>query len=389
MVRKAADVYIDENEGYYVIRTYTWKDLTPAMFETKEIYDKYITALKKADKTSITLVCFNSTPAYRGFYCFDGFSFVGGFSSGRKDLFNLYSYDNSSVWRPSGSIVNLCVNLPSTYLEYRYNFFTNDGRSLRIWKSLDSMKNHIVGKDNLYFSSGYGSFNESDDNSVTFTGAYYSNSSYSHTIIQNNIDNSQEINETVINNIVNNYITNNYYGTDSDSNDGGIGGDGSGNWLIDLIKGIPELLKALVDGLAGISDSIVGLFKKLFTPSEESRSSLKEKVEEKFSFVGISHGEITSLQDRFETMGNTAPTITFPLSKTPLSEYGVGDITVLFDWFEPYRYGFHTLLSSIMWIMFIFNQYFALKHIIQGTGSFTSSLEEPEPEHHRSGFDLW
>lgn len=206
----------------------------------------------------------------------------------------------------------------------------------------------------------YSSFDNSVDNSITFTGQYFNTSEYSHTTIQNNIDNSQEtINETTVNNIVNNYITNNYYGTDVPDPSPGPDTDSS---LTEIITGISQLPTVLIDGLEK-------LFTKLFVPSEGFADPIKDKINAKFYFISDTHSDIVGLVDRFDSMGQTAPTITFPLSKTPLGSYGVGDITISFEWFAPYRTGFQLLISAVMWAMFLFSQYFGIKNLIQATDS--------------------
>lgn len=424
MVRKAADAYIEEYEGYYLFKTKTLTDISPTFFQHKAAYDASCDILRSVNDDTILFLSYYSYS--NKFYYFADVSktYLVRYGNGiPSSAIQISAYDYSwsafnlsvrtlefnSKWELiNDTFTQRASNSSFTYYPFRDLYsdnsayagwvFTSDGRSVKIWKSIDEMKKYSVGKSDIYYSTQYSGFDYEVDNSVTFDYDYYTSNNYSHTVIQNNIDNSTEVNETVINNIVNNYITNNYYGGGSGGGEDNPGG--SGNWFTELITGIPTLLKALIDGLAGIVDSIagfletlvesiVGLFDKLFVPSEESRNNLEEKVNEKFSFIDTSHGEITNISERLETMGGTAPTITIPLSKTPLSKYGIGDYVMTFDWFEPYRYGFHTLLSSIMWIMFIFNQYFALKNILQGTGSFASSLDEPEPEHHRAGFDLW
>ncbi len=218
------------------------------------------------------------------------------------------------------------------------------------------------------------------DNSITFTGQYYTTNAYSYTTIQNSIDNSQEINETTINNIVNNYITNNYYGTDN-SGGGGSGGGGndpgsSGNWFTDLITGIPKLLAALIDALSDLVsaggellEKIIRLFTDLFVPSEGFADPLIEKANEKFTFREQSEKNINLIFDQFSGMGQSIPTLTFPFSKTSLAKYGVGDYTVSFDWYAPYKPSVDVIFSAILWVMFAFNQYFAVKNIINASGS--------------------
>lgn len=415
LVRQNMDAYIEEYEGYWLVPTYKPDVLSLTSFNDKEFYEAARDSLKTLSSNQIIGISFNFYSNQFYIRDFSGFNFVGSLTS-------FYVYDD--LWKKATtkydliSVTNIHIlDLAKTYdwiytsdsyssiSKYIYcssaplrgaTLVTTDGRYIKLWKSLDTFKAYSVGQSNIYYSSSYSSFDNSVDNSVTFSGSYYSNNDYSHTSIQNNIDNSQEINETTINNIVNNYITNNYFGSDDSSGGGGSGGgSGSGNWFTDLITGIPQLLSALLDGIAALLEAggnllgvVTELFTKLFVPSEGFADPIKDKIDEKFVFIGDAHTSMLDIVDRFDTMGQTAPTITFPLSKTPLAKYGVGDITVTFDWFEPYRVGFHLLISAIMWAMFLFNQFFGLKHLIQGTGSFTSTIDAEEPDHNPIGF-LW
>lgn len=401
MVREAADAYIEEYEGYWLIPSFTYKDLSPSQFPTKTEYDCVTASLKTIPSGGVFLMSRNSSYDYFMDATDDNFVANGTYSPGKSYGLSVNKYDSNWTFvyfnhvffeRSKPSIVDLSkfnsdlytygtmfvrLNLSDiTACVQSWGFlFTLDGRTIKVWKSLDALKNYSVGKSNIYYSNTYSSFDNSVDNSVTFTGQYYTSNAYSHTTIQNNIDNSQEINETTVNNIVNNYITNNYYGTD---NPGGGGDDpgSSGNWFTDLITGIPQLLAALVDGLADLVEAggklvegIVNLFTKLFVPSEGFADPLIEKVNEKFTFKEQSEKNINLIFDQFSSMGQSIPTLTFPFSKTSLAKYGVGDYTVSFDWYAPYKPSVDVVFSAILWVMFAFNQYFAVKNIINASGS--------------------
>lgn len=418
LVRQNMDAYIEEHEGYYLVPTLTYKDISPTQFGSKAYYDQAYDFLKNTLGDELVFLRYYGN-SFVTVALLDDLYFVNtSYSNVESMIFEVKTYNDNwiavqpFIWDFPDAIsvfpnTDGCVRYSSStkrfgfYVDGNINHnlfyipFSNDGRIFKIWKSLDSFKLYSVGRSNIYYSSAYSTFDNSVDNSVTFSGGYYMTNDYSHTTIQNNIDNSQEINETTINNIVNNYITNNYYGSDDGSGGGSGGGGGSGNWFTDLITGIPQLLSALLDGIAALLEAggnllgvITDLFTKLFVPSEGFADPIKTKIEDKFVFIGDAHSSMLDIVDRFDTMGQTAPTITFPLSETPLAKYGVGDITVTFDWFEPYRVGFHLLISAIMWAMFLFNQFFGLKHLIQGTGSFTSTIDAEEPDHNPIGF-LW
>jgi len=419
MVREAADAYIDEYESYYLVSTYTYNDLPPSIFNNKDFYDSLVASMKTLDDESV-LLCFYYLTFNVGLL--RDVNFVGSYYPDRGNAYCKYgkvSYFSSTVYNSLWQGLNIKYfqlnrdsgfdtinfksdNLPSTSFSSSYAYicgikylgsfndnspknyvtpFTSDGRAIKVWKTLDAMKSYTVGKCNIYYTNNYSRFDNSVDNSVTFTGQYYTSNAYSHTAIQQYIDNSQDINETVVNNIVNNYIINNYYGTDTPGGDVPGGDPDTGNWFTELLNGIPQLLAALADGLAALSElggklaeGVTNLFTKLFVPSEGFADPIKDKINNKFYFINETHSDIIGLVDRLDTMGKTVPTVTFPLSKTPLSRYGVGDLTVSFEWFEPYRTGFQLLISAIMWAMFLFNQFFSLKNLIQGTDSLSGHV---------------
>lgn len=161
-----------------------------------------------------------------------------------------------------------------------YPVFTSDGRAIKIWKSLDAFKASSVGKSDIYYSKDYGTFEESKDTGLTFTGAYY-NGSYSHDTIQNTIDNSETtIDNSTINNIVNNYITNNYGdGSGSGgaaSGDGSSGSGSSGGWW-DIGSGISAFIEgiaSLLDFLLKLLGDLVGLLSSFLTSVLDVFSSL-------------------------------------------------------------------------------------------------------------------
>ncbi len=409
LVRRNMDAFIEEHEGYWLVPSYTYKDILPSMFTSRDAY----TTVRESFKTvpDDLVIYFNSNYFYSmegsnailnelsyitlennnslfnslvfRFYVvnnnwsripFNYFRFYNGeiYDLSDSSLFsNKNSYFNGNVYKDIVCYSSISINPV---------FITSDARQIKIFKSLDAFKQYSVGKTNIYYSNTYSSFDNSVDNSITFTGQYYTTNAYSYTTIQNSIDNSQEINETTINNIVNNYITNNYYGTDN-SGGGGSGGGGndpgsSGNWFTDLITGIPKLLAALIDALSDLVsaggellEKIIRLFTDLFVPSEGFADPLIEKANEKFTFREQSEKNINLIFDQFSGMGQSIPTLTFPFSKTSLAKYGVGDYTVSFDWYAPYKPSVDVIFSAILWVMFAFNQYFAVKNIINASGS--------------------
>lgn len=308
MARKAVEAYIEEYEGYYLVPTYKPSVLSQTDFNQKEIYEAARDSLKTLSDNQIIGISLDNQRDF--FICdFSCLNLVGSLSA-------VYLYDDSWIRKSSKWAAIRNTNIHSVDLsnkgdwddtnsssfaisEYIYRsskplmgttLVTTDGRSVKVWKTLDSFKAYSVGNSNIYYSSDYSKYDASVDNSIEFSGSYYSStsSSYSHDVIQNSIDNSSEVNESTINNIVNNYITNNNYG-DSSGGSGSGSSSGSGDWwnigsgLESFIKGIAALLdfalKLLGDLIALLSTfatSVLDLFKSLALIGSEFGDFLAE-----------------------------------------------------------------------------------------------------------------
>lgn len=313
MARKAVEAYIEEYEGYYLVPTFTYKDISPTMFSSKDYYETLLAMLKKIPDGSLFSFYLNKQNVYD--LDFPNLNFViNSYAHIENGSFDVYLYD--SDWKLISSLDSSAVNADglenfplmsgkSSLYASRFSFntkmitgptdsnillFSKDGLSIRVWKSLDSFKAYSVGQSNIYYTNTYSSFDSNVDNSIEFSGSYYNstNTTYSHDVIQNTIDNSSEVNESTVNNIVNNYITNNNYG-DSSGGSGSGSSSGSGDWwnigsgLESFIKGIAALLdfalKLLGDLIALLSTfatSVLDLFKSLALIGSEFGDFLAE-----------------------------------------------------------------------------------------------------------------
>ncbi len=318
MVRQAADFYIEEHEGYYLVHTFTYKNFPASVFDNKAKYDFICNTFKTAKSDGVYfLQNFSGLKIYQA----TGYSFVGTLENNKIE-FSSYASDWTSARLYSAAFTDFSAGIdlskynPSSdsdkisipaYQNYIITYFgkngsmepylypvTADGRTIKVWKTLDGFKNHTVGRSDIYYTNSYSKFDSSVDNSIEFTGSYYNSTTnnYSHDNIQNTIDNSQEtINESTVNNIVNNYITNvtNNYGGGSGSGDDDSGGDWNlGEGIEAFVKSIMELLdfvlKLLGDlvGLLGrFLTDVLEVFKSLGVVGSEFGGFLKEV----FSFL--------------------------------------------------------------------------------------------------------
>lgn len=292
MVRQAADAYIEEYEGYYLVTTHKISDVSPTSFSTKDRYDAFLGVFEGISDSDII---FYRSFVDRNYNCYDDFydvttgNFIFSSKNGTYISFSVindnwescpfphdsYRYSPAPLSGNDFTILDLksadaaTLSSPSHYFSGLIGLYTVDGRTVKVWKSLDAFKKYAAGKSDIYYTKDYSGFDESKDTGYTFTGTQY-NGGYSHDIIQTTIDNSSEVNESTINNIVNNYITNNY--GDTSGSGSGSGGDSSGSgddwWNVGdgisaIVKGIAQLLdfllKLLGDLIGVISDFLVGL----------------------------------------------------------------------------------------------------------------------------------
>ena len=133
-----------------------------------------------------------------------------------------------------------------------------------------------------------------------------------------------------------------------------------------------------VDGFLGnLFSGLTKLFKKLFVPSDQFFTA-------KFNLVKSEFGFYTSVVDTVEvfvdflqkTDFNEPPKIPINLgaAKSKIN-YG-GEAYVLdMSWYAPYKGSVDTIISAILWTVFIFNTFKALPNTINGvsSGAFSSA----------------
>lgn len=340
MVRQAADAYIEEYEGYYLLKTHKPSEILPTFFATKEQYDITVNVFKGMtdDMVIIPLYVYSAGNGSLRFYdASDGNFIFGGYADNsnirRNTYFRVDVYSDNwellkTPYMAYRSFFDGSTGVTS-WLDYDFNvldikssdnfnnvtmyplkpdqalttnpvysgstfaigwIFTSDARMIKVWKSLDAFKQYTTGKSNVYYTKDYSGFDESKDTGYIFTGTQY-NGGYSHDIIQTTIDNSSEVNESTVNNIVNNYITNNY-GDGSGSGGGSGSGSGSGNGWWNIGDGIT----AVIEGIASLLDFLLKLIGDLVKVLAEFLSGLLEIMG---SFAALGDGFSSFLKAAF------------------------------------------------------------------------------------------
>lgn len=139
-----------------------------------------------------------------------------------------------------------------------------------------------------------------------------------------------------------------------------------------------SVLTAIVGLASDIGDSVSVGFSdvliELLVPSENYFSDKFTALRQNFTFIDsiVNSGQI--IIDRLKNIsGNTSPTITIDLSnKISGASYGSQIVVINFDWYTPYKKSVDILISSIIWVSYIFLLYKRAPEIIRGSGMITS-----------------
>lgn len=307
-IRKEFDTVADEEVGYFYIDSYSPDDLYPLWFETTAqyehvkkclesgsgLYSLLFRGLNKATAdSSNSYICDGIrveiykegffvgtlTDGYAQFYCLDEtndnyctyryydseYSYSGFMAV--DSLENLDSYNSEHDFYQGEGFDNRLYfdvhNGTSSLPTKDYHFFTNDGRQIKIWKSLNHYRLEASGYQPYYVITTY-DYSTTNDNSMTFDGNYYRNNGdvYSYDTVKETIDNSVDNSYTEIDNSITN-IVNNYYGSSgSDDNSGDSSGNGdssSGAGVTDFLTGLTDLFDFIL-GLLGNIISLLSTF---------------------------------------------------------------------------------------------------------------------------------
>ncbi len=142
MVRQAADAYINEYEGYYLVKTHKPSDLTTEYFSVKTQYDELRRIINTIDDDMVIALGVHSSNT-RDYYLYDlsdsNFVFVG--KNQRYIQFNLYKND-WSISTPPRHVVSFSRGV----------LLSGGGISLSEMEQSDVYLNQFTVKPNLCFS---------------------------------------------------------------------------------------------------------------------------------------------------------------------------------------------------------------------------------------------
>lgn len=161
------------------------------------------------------------------------------------------------------------------------------------------------------------------------------------------------------------------------------------NDVIDAVKAIPEKLGSLLSDIwetvKGIPGAILDGIKSLFLPSdgyfEEKFASLRER----FAFFESVVDTVQVFKNFFENNDfDEPPVITVNLNTADGgTDYGLNAKALDMSWYEPYKDSVDSVLSAILWSVFLWNVFRDLPGIISGAsgGAYAAmSLAEEQKE---------
>lgn len=310
--------YIEEETGYFVIPTLSSKDLVASNFYNKDTFDMFKNYINNLG-TDICIcrgyygdsyapiirtikdgenVNYDNNPRSYGLFRFaSNYGLVGNKIS--------YTYNTNFAYLNSCSVYdaswNVCYNkefeildfislssaIPYMNTSYEYNategdlflthsnirnmstelyfddatakhqnsLFTSDGRSIRVYKTLEDFKNYSAGTRPYYITDAFKNYDSTIDNSTTITQTEIDNSvTYGdvYNYITNNYENPDGLSEDELRAILAEYLSqiNNNGGSGSGSGSGNSGGSGGG-------------LSGFLDGLGSLGDALLAIIGKL------------------------------------------------------------------------------------------------------------------------------
>lgn len=329
-----------QNYGWYTIRTVpiSYYD-NPSLHSTKERYDHVLSVLNTVigdNDVFITTYSMLYQDHFFGYVCNENtYSFVTDTRYSKKvssshdnyDYFKntdyyyqikMYLYDsnwekvdvNETMYKIDGtsqegsSIIasNGSSNLYAYYVNednlkpiYDFMPITKDGRTIRVFKNVDSMKSFNVNKQPYYATDKWVNYDYSQDNSLSISDSefqyFYDNSTTIYQNIQNNIVNGGDsLTESDIKKIVEDTIKSllDDIPSSDNSDNGNNDNDGGGSGVGDLVGGIGDLLDTILS-LIGKVMSVVADFTQsildLFGGFTEFTDGFSSFLSGAFSFI--------------------------------------------------------------------------------------------------------
>ena len=138
-----------------------------------------------------------------------------------------------------------------------------------------------------------------------------------------------------------------------------------------MLSGIKESFENVAES---IIEGIKNVLIEIFVPSEDFLSEKIEYLKNKFGIVDSIISTIDIFSQFFENVGTGTPPkieMNFSSAKSK-TKYG-NTVTIDFSWYAQFKPTVDTMLSSIIWVMFVWRTFKRLPNIISGAGGDTNS----------------
>ena len=302
-----AQAILDEQSGYWLVPTAPVSNLNPKVFSTSDGYQAF-----KKSIVNLGCVYFNDTISSRNSYVvlINSYDYLASYPDLIWDDTKSYSYslvhkinedwtiseyldmiyvddgkffprDNAYVLEDDNYTLKQINTSDRMYLRddsLGRRLISSDGRYLRVWKSIDDYKLWSVGKQPYYVTNEWVNYDYSQDNSVTLTNTYITNTTNGgvvnnyYTTVQEAVDDAntggtiteeqvREIVKTTISQINTDNNGSSSSGSDDDSSGSGISAiiDGIGSFFDTILT----LIGKLIGMLSNFVNSVLGLFDSL------------------------------------------------------------------------------------------------------------------------------
>lgn len=133
------------------------------------------------------------------------------------------------------------------------------------------------------------------------------------------------------------------------------------------ILSIPETLTDIWEWIKTIPQVLVDALATVFVPAEGYLDAKVDTLISTYDFVKGFKSDATFLMNQIARLGTLPPVIYIPLGSSETS-YFIGNDTVFLDlsWYERYKPTVDAILSSFLWILFIWKVFLKLPGIVSG-----------------------
>lgn len=155
-------------------------------------------------------------------------------------------------------------------------------------------------------------------------------------------------------------------------------GSSLGSWFSTLFTNLGNILSYInpfSENFLGkkIIELLGDLLELLFVPSSESITNLTDSVKSKFAFTETISVAVNSMKDII-TGVSSAPRFSINLNATKFTNAG-NYVVVDLEWYRPFKTYGDTILTGIIYALYLWRLYINLPNIISGTGASIQGID--------------